>query len=49
MHGDISMLPKPPWFVTNKSALETNKKVALFTLDKKALRIPGIFMSAMRG
>ena len=49
MHGDFSMLPKPPWFVTNKSALETNKKVALFTLDKNALRIPGIFASAMKG
>ena len=49
LHGDFSMLPKPPWFVTNKSALETNKKVALYTLDRNALRIPGIFMSAMRG
>jgi aldehyde dehydrogenase (NAD(P)+) len=49
LHGDFSMLPKPPWFVTNKSALVTNKRVALYTIDKNVLRIPGIFMSAMKG
>ena len=49
IHGDFIMLPKPPWFVTNKSAHKTGKRTALYAIDKNALRLPGIFASAMRG
>ncbi|MBS3770962.1 MAG: aldehyde dehydrogenase family protein [Bacteroidales bacterium] len=49
IHGDFIMLPKPPWFVTNKSAHKTAKRTALYAIDKNALRLPGIFASAMRG
>ena len=49
LHLDFSMLPKPPWFVTNKTANVTTRRVALFTIDGNIARIPGIFMSALRG
>jgi aldehyde dehydrogenase (NAD(P)+) len=49
LHFDFSMLPKPPWFVTNKTSHITGKRVALYTIDKKISQIPGIFVSALRG
>ena len=49
LHCDFSMLPKPPWFVTNKTANVTTRRVALFTIDRNIARIPGIFTSALRG
>lgn len=49
LHFNFSLLPKPPWFVTNKTAHITNKRVALYTIDKNVLRVPGIFTSALRG
>ncbi len=49
LHMDFSMLPKPPWFVTNKTANITFRRVALFTIDRNITRIPGIFTSALRG
>jgi len=48
LHFDFSMLPKPPWFVTNKTANVTARRMALFTIDRNIVRIPGIFTSALR-
>jgi len=49
MHGDPSLLPKPPWFVTNKTAHTTARRVARFAADPGWRHIPGIFLSALRG
>jgi len=49
MHGDPAFLPKPPWFVTNRTAHTTAKRVAYFAMDPGYRRLPGIFVSALRG
>jgi aldehyde dehydrogenase (NAD(P)+) len=49
MHGDLSLLPKPPWFVTNRTAAVTARRVAAFASDPGWRHVPGIFWSALRG
>lgn len=49
LHGDPAFLPRPPWFVTNKTAQATARRVAYFALDPRLWRLPGIFASALRG
>jgi len=49
MHGQFAFLPKPPWFVTNKTAETTARRVAYFAMDPGWLRLPAIFWSALRG
>jgi aldehyde dehydrogenase (NAD(P)+) len=48
-HGDPSLLPKPPWFVTNRTAHRTARRVAAFAADPGWRHVPGIFSSALRG
>jgi aldehyde dehydrogenase (NAD(P)+) len=49
MHGDPAFLPKPPWFITNKTAHTTTKGVARITIDPRYRYLPAILLSAMRG
>jgi len=49
LHGDPSLLPRPPWFVTNRTAHVTARRVAQFALDPGWQHIPGIFASALQG
>jgi aldehyde dehydrogenase (NAD(P)+) len=49
LHGSAAILPKPPWFVTNKRADETMRKLTDFEAAPSPLKLPGIFMSALRG
>ena len=49
LHGDPSFLPRPPWFLTNKTAHITTRGVAKITLDPKWRYLPGILLSALRG
>jgi aldehyde dehydrogenase (NAD(P)+) len=49
LHGDPALLPKPPWFVTNRTADTTARRVAEFACDPGWSHIPGIFVSALRG
>ncbi|MEM8863492.1 MAG: aldehyde dehydrogenase, partial [Chloroflexota bacterium] len=49
LHGDFAILPKPPWFVTNKTGHITGKRVTYFATDPSPLHLPGIFASALRG
>jgi aldehyde dehydrogenase (NAD(P)+) len=49
LHGDPSLLPRPPWFVTNRTAQVTARRVATIAVDPRLRRIPGIFWSALRG
>lgn len=48
-HGQLVLLPKPPWFVTNKTAATTARRLVGFELDHSFLRMPAIFASALRG
>jgi aldehyde dehydrogenase (NAD(P)+) len=49
LHGDPSLLPRPPWFVTNRTAATTARRVAAFAVDPGWRHVPGIFLSALRG
>ena len=49
LHGDLTLLPKPPWFVTNKTAAATGRRLVAFERAPSALKLPGIFASALRG
>ena len=48
-HGQAAILPKPPWFVTNKRAHEVTRKLTFFEAAPSPLKLPGIFVSALRG
>ena len=48
-HGQAAILPKPPWFITNKRAHEVSRKLTYFEAAPSPLKLPGIFVSALRG
>ncbi|MEN8124571.1 MAG: aldehyde dehydrogenase family protein [Bacteroidota bacterium] len=41
--------PKPPWYVTNKTGNNTLRKITDFAINPSFLKLPGIFISALRG
>jgi aldehyde dehydrogenase (NAD(P)+) len=49
LHGDPTFLPKPPWFLTNKTAHTTTRGVARITLDSRFRHLPAILLSALMG
>ncbi len=49
LHGEWSISPKPPWFVSNKTAATTGRLLTGFAADPRWWRLPGIFASAIRG
>ena len=49
LHGEPSMSPKPPWFVTNKTAATTGRRLVRFAAKPRWSALPGIFLSALRG
>jgi aldehyde dehydrogenase (NAD(P)+) len=48
-HGQVAILPRPPWFVTNREADEVMRKLTYFEGSRSPLKLPGIFISALRG
>ncbi|MEA2684344.1 MAG: hypothetical protein QOK05_2672 [Chloroflexota bacterium] len=46
--GQMTMLPKPPWFVLHKHGHEVNRRFTSFEFDHRLGRIPGILAAAMR-
>ncbi|MFI5717307.1 aldehyde dehydrogenase family protein [Nocardia sp. NPDC051750] len=49
LHREWALSPKPPWFVTNRTAAETGRRLAAFGADPRWSRLPAIFASALRG
>jgi aldehyde dehydrogenase (NAD(P)+) len=49
LHGELSMSPKPPWFVANKTAATTGRRLTGFAARPRLSALPGIFASALRG
>jgi aldehyde dehydrogenase (NAD(P)+) len=49
LHGELALSPKPPWFVTNRTAATTGRRLTSFTADPSWSALPGIFASALRG
>lgn len=49
LHGDFSLLPRPPWFVTNRNAAKVAKALVDFQAAPSWLKLPGIFAHALTG
>jgi len=47
--GEWTMSPKPIFFVTNKTAETTVRRLVKFLVDGTPTKLPGIFASALRG
>ena len=49
LNGEWTIGPKPPWFVTNRTAAGTGRALTTFAAEPSALKLAGIFSSAVRG
>jgi aldehyde dehydrogenase (NAD(P)+) len=49
VRGPFRPFPKPPWFVTNKTAASTGKALTAFAADPGWAALPPVFLSALRG
>ena len=47
--GELHTSPRPPWFVTNQRSEATMHLLTKFAAEPSALKLPGIFASALRG
>jgi aldehyde dehydrogenase (NAD(P)+) len=45
----MAMLPKPPWFITNRRAHKLGKALVQFEAGPSPLRLATIFSEALRG
>ena len=48
-HGENTLFPKPPWFLTNKTSESTVRKLTEFTAAPSPAKLPALFASALRG
>ena len=49
LHGEPTLFPKPPWFLTNKTSQATARKLTRFAAAPSPAKLPAIFASALRG
>ncbi|MDW8803283.1 aldehyde dehydrogenase family protein [Streptomyces scabiei] len=49
MRGEFSVSPRPPWFVTNRTAASTGRLLTRFSASPRWARLPAVFASALRG
>jgi len=49
LHGSFTLLPKPPWFVTNRKADKLGQLLTKFQHKPGFLKIPRIFLNALLG
>lgn len=49
LHGERSISPKPPWFVTNKTAAHTGRLLTDFAARPRWRSLPAIIASALHG
>ncbi len=47
-HGDFALFPKPPWFVTARSAATTGRLLTRFAIRPSWRRMPAVFAAAFR-
>jgi aldehyde dehydrogenase (NAD(P)+) len=47
-HGEFALFPKPPWFVTARSARKTGRLLCEFAAAPSWLKMPAVFISAFR-
>lgn len=48
LRGENSLFPKPPWFVTARSAKTTARRLTTYAHKPSWLKLPGIFAAAFR-
>lgn len=48
-HGENTLFPKPPWFLTNKTSESTARKLTEFAAAPSPTKLPALFASALRG
>ncbi|MEP6563004.1 MAG: aldehyde dehydrogenase, partial [Nakamurella sp.] len=49
LHGELSISPKPPWFVDNQTGAGTSRLMTKFAAAPRWWKLPAIFASALRG
>ncbi len=49
LRGELTLSPKPPWFVTNRTAEVTARRLTAFAARPRVRALPAIFASALRG
>lgn len=47
-HGELALFPKPPWFVTSRSAKSTGRLLTEFAAKPSWSRMPAVFGAAFR-
>ncbi|WP_338751816.1 aldehyde dehydrogenase family protein [Janibacter alittae] len=47
--GEMSLTPVPPWFVHNRTAATTGRRLVRFVAEPGLTKLPGVFASALRG
>lgn len=47
-HGEFALFPKPPWFVTSRSAKSTGRLLTEFAAKPSWVRMPAVFSAAFR-
>src|ERR1700722_12301367 len=48
-NGELTLSPKPVFFITNKTAEATARRLVGFLSHRNPIALPGIFLSALRG
>lgn len=48
LHGEFALFPKPPWFVSARSAATTARLLTEFATKPSWRRMPGVFAAAFR-
>jgi aldehyde dehydrogenase (NAD(P)+) len=49
LRGEVTLSPRPPWFVTNRTAAITGRLLTRFVASPRWRALPRIFASALRG
>lgn len=49
LNGELTLSPKPPWFVTNRTAVTTARRLTAFASAPSWKALPALFASALRG
>lgn len=49
LSGGMTLLPKPPWFITNKRGAQLGRGLTEFAYKPGWLKVPGVFINALRG
>lgn len=49
LHGELTISPKPPWFVDNRTSAGTGRRLTEFVVRPRWSALPGIFAPAIRG